>query len=223
VREDDDFLERFQELLLFENRGFPPEHLFSKVQAMPSDVRLPPIFLLGSSDYSAQLAAQIGAGFSFAHHFAGHDAVHAMRLYRDKFKPSQHLQKPLAILATAAVVADNAGEAERLASTIDLNFVRRAKGVYAPLESPEVAMAYDYSPIDRERIAQNRERLAVGDPAMVKARLEELAAATQADEIMITTMIYDHDARKRSFSLLAEAFALTAPHAMPHPQTAAAG
>jgi luciferase family oxidoreductase group 1 len=223
IRDEDDFLDRFQELLLLENKGYPKDHPFSSVHAMPNDVPLPPIFLLGSSDYSAQLAAQIGAGFSFAHHFAGHDAAHAMRLYRDTFKPSQFLQKPHAILATAAVVAETADEAERLASTVDLNFVRRARGVYAPLESPDVALAQDYSPIDRERIAQNRERFAVGDQAMVKARLDELAAATQADEIMITTMIYDHEARKRSFSLLAEAFSLTPPHAMPHPQTAAIG
>ncbi|MFZ5692172.1 MAG: LLM class flavin-dependent oxidoreductase [Pseudomonadota bacterium] len=222
IRDEDDFLDRFQELLLLENNGYPKDHPFSNVRAMPNDVPLPPIFLLGSSDYSAQLAAQIGAGFSFAHHFAGHDAAHAMRLYRERFKPSQFLQKPLAILATAAVVAETADEAERLASTVDLNFVRRAKGVYAPLESPEVATAYDYSPIDRERIAQNRARLAVGDPASVKARLDALAAATQADEIMITTMIYDHAARKRSYALLAEAFALTAPHAMPQPQAVSA-
>jgi luciferase family oxidoreductase group 1 len=222
IRDEDDFLDRFQELLLFENNGYPKDHPFSSVHPMPNDVALPPIFLLGSSDYSAQLAAQIGAGFSFAHHFAGHDAADAMRLYRDKFRPSQHLQKPIAILATAAVVADSAEEAERLASTIDLNFVRRARGVYAPLESPEVALAYDYTPIDRERIARNRERLAVGDPAMVKQRLETLAEQTQADEIMITTMIYDHDARKRSFELLAQAFSLTPPRAMPQPEPATA-
>ncbi len=220
VRDEDDFLDRFQELLLLENNGYPKDHPFSSVRAMPNDVPLPPIFLLGSSDYSAQLAAQIGAGFSFAHHFAGHDAAHAMRLYRDTFRPSQHLQKPLAILATAAVVAETADEAERIASTIDLNFVRRAKGVYAPLESPEVALAYDYSPIDRERIAKNRERLAVGSPDMVKSRLEALGAETQADEMMITTMVFDHEARKRSYALLAKAFSLTPQHAMPHPQTA---
>ncbi|HWV40069.1 LLM class flavin-dependent oxidoreductase [Pseudorhodoplanes sp.] len=220
VRDEDDFLDRFQELLLLENNGYPKDHPFSSVHAMPNDVALPPIFLLGSSNYSAQLAAQIGAGFAFAHHFAGYDAAAAMRQYREKFQPSQHLQQPLAILATAAVVADTAEEAERLASTIDLNFVRRAKGVYAPLESPEVALAYDYTPIDRERIAKNRERLAVGDPAMVKSRLESLAAETQADEIMITTMVYDHTARKRSYALLAKAFSLTPPHAMPQPQTA---
>jgi len=220
VRDDDDFLERFQELLLLENNGYPKDHPFSRVRAMPDDVVLPPIFLLGSSDYSAQLAAQIGAGFAFAHHFASHDAQDAMRLYRDRFKPSQHMREPYAILGTAAVVAETADEAERLASTIDLNFVRRAKGVYAPLESPEVALAYDYSPIDRERIGKNRERLAVGDGTMVKARLTQLAAETRADEIMVTTMIYDHGARKRSYELLAEAFSLMPSHAMPQPAAA---
>lgn len=222
IRDEDDFLDRFQELLLLDNNGYPKDHPFSKVHAMPDDVKLPPIFLLGSSDYSAQLAAQIGAGFSFAHHFAGHDAVDAMLLYRDKFRPSEHLTKPLAILATAAAVAETSDEAERLASTVDLNFVRRAKGIYAPLESPEVALTYDYSPIDRERIAKNRERLAVGDPAAVRARLQALAEATQADQIMITTMIYDHAARKRSYSLLAEAFSLAPPRAMPLPRAASA-
>ncbi|MGE3988049.1 LLM class flavin-dependent oxidoreductase [Pseudorhodoplanes sp.] len=223
IRDEDDFLDRFQELLLLENNGYPKDHPFHSVHAMPNDVALPPIVLLGSSDYSAQLAAQIGAGFSFAHHFAGHDAEHAMRLYRDRFQPSERLKEPLAILATAAVVAETPEQAERLASTIDLNFVRRAKGVYAPLESPEVALAYDYSPIDRERIRKNRERLAVGSPAMVKARLTELATATQADEIMVTTMIHDHAARKRSYSLLAEAFSVAPSRAMPQPQPAAAG
>jgi alkanesulfonate monooxygenase SsuD/methylene tetrahydromethanopterin reductase-like flavin-dependent oxidoreductase (luciferase family) len=140
-----------------------------------------------------------------------------MRLYRGKFKPSQHLSEPYAILATAAVVADTAGEAERLASTIDLNFVRRAQGIYAPLDSPDVALAYDYSPVDRERIRKNRERVAVGSPSIVRSRLEALAETTQADEIMITTMIYDHEARKRSYALLAEAFSLLPPRAMPQP------
>jgi luciferase family oxidoreductase group 1 len=180
---------------------------------MPNDVTLPPIFLLGSSDYSAQLAASIGAGFSFAHHFASHDATDAMHVYREKFRPSLHLQKPYAILATAAVIAETADEAERLASTIDLNAVRRAKGVYAPLESPDVAMAYDYSPVDRERIRQNRARLSVGTPAMVKERLDTLIEATQADEVMITTMLYDHEARKHSYALLAEAFSLPSAYA----------
>ncbi len=209
VRDGDDFLERFQELLLLEQHGFPPEHPFSKVRAMPADVALPPIFLLGSSDYSAELAATIGVGFSFAHHFASHDAAAAMMSYRKHFRPGA-LQRPHAILAVAAVCADSDAEAERLASTIDLNFVRRSRGEYLPLASPEEAAAYDYAPIDRERIRHNRARLFVGAPATVRARLAPLAAATQADELMITTMVYDHAARRHSYELLAEEFGLAA-------------
>src|SRR6188768_4314404 len=78
ISDEDDFLERFNELMLLETRAFPPGHPFHNIRAMPSDVALPPIYLLGSSDYSAQLAGHIGAAFSFAHHFANFDAVEAM-------------------------------------------------------------------------------------------------------------------------------------------------
>ena len=92
---EDDFLERFQELLLFESNAFPEGHPFRSVRAMPQDVALPPIWLLGSSGYSAQLAAGVGTGFSFAHHFADHDAVGAMlkraEIVFDKFHIAKHL------------------------------------------------------------------------------------------------------------------------------------
>lgn len=208
LREDDDFLERFQELILLETRGFPDGHPFRNVRAMPADVALPPIFLLGSSGYSAELAAMVGAGFAFAHHFATHDAVAAMTSYRAHFKPSAALARPHAILAIAAVAADSDKEAERLASTIDLNFVRRSRGEYLPLASPEEAAAYDYSPLDRERIRQGRTRLFAGTPTTILERLLPFIAATQADEVMITTMIYDHAARRRSYELMAQAFEL---------------
>ena len=208
MRDEDDFLERFQELMLIETRGFPEGHPFRNVRAMPADVPLPPIYLLGSSGYSAELAAAIGAGFSFAHHFSTHDAVDAMTSYREHFKPSPALARPLAILAVAVVAADTDAEAERLAATIDLNFVRRQKGEYLPLASPEEALAYDYAPIDRERIRQGRERLFVGAPKTILARLLPFIAATHADEVMITTMIYDHAARRHSYELMAQAFGL---------------
>ena len=206
ISEEDDFLERFNELMLLETRAFPAGHPFHKVQAMPADTPLPPIYLLGSSDYSAQLAGQIGAAFSFAHHFATFDAAEAMRLYRDNFRPSPAHEKPYAILATHVVCADSDEEAQRLATTVELNFVRRAKGEYLPLASPEEALAYDYSPVDRARIAQNRARLSVGSPATVRTKLTPLIEATQADELMITTMIYSHEARKRSYELVKQAF-----------------
>jgi luciferase family oxidoreductase group 1 len=210
IGEDDDFLDRFQELMLIENGGFPEGHPFRTLRAMPTDVSLPPIFLLGSSDYSARLAAQIGSGFSFAHHFATHDAAAAMLDYRARFRPSPAQAEPYAILALAAVCADTQDEAERLAATIDLNFVRRATGQYLPLESPETALAYAYTPVDRDRIAQNRKRLFVGTPEMLKNKLAEIGQDTKADEIMVTTMIYDHAARVHSYELLARAFGLVA-------------
>lgn len=205
----DDFLDRFQELLAFEGRLFPESHPFRKVNAMPSDVPLPPLYLLGSSGYSAQLAAHVGAGFSFAHHFSDFDPVGPMLGYRQQFKPSAVRDKPLAILALHVVCADTDAEAERLASSVDLNFALRRQGRYQPIPSPEEAAAHTYSPTDRALIGQNRARLVVGSKSKIMAHIEPLIKATQADEVMVTTMIYDHEARKHSYTLLAEAFGLT--------------
>jgi len=206
ITEEDDFLERFQELMLLESRGFPQGHPFHNVWAMPADVPLPPIYLLGSSDYSAQLAAQIGAAFAFAHHFATFPADEAMRVYRENFKPSVSHDKPLAILGTHVICADTDEEAERIAATVDLNTVRRAKGEYLPLASPEDAAKYDYTPVDRSRIAQSRNRISVGSPATIAAKLTPLIESTKADELMVTTMVFDHEARKHSYELLAKLF-----------------
>jgi luciferase family oxidoreductase group 1 len=204
----DDFLDRFQELLAFEGRLFPENHPFRKVNAMPADVPLPPLYLLGSSGYSAQLAAHVGAGFSFAHHFSDFDPVGPMMTYREQFKPSATREKPLAILALHVVCADTDAAAERLATSVDLNFALRRQGRYQPIPSPEEAAAHSYSPTDRALIGQNRARLVVGSKPTVMAHLEPLIKATQADEVMVTTMIYDHEARKHSYTLLAEAFGL---------------
>jgi luciferase family oxidoreductase group 1 len=207
---DDDFLERLQELLLLETGGYPVGHPLRSVRAMPTEVKLPPIWLLGSSDYSSQLAAAIGAGFAFAHHFATHDAAAAMRFYREHFRPSVLRERPHAILGVAAVCAETQDEAERLASTLDLNALRRSKGEYLPLASPEEAAAHPYTAADREKILRNRARLFVGTPHSLLDRLGALIKATDADEVMVTSAIYDHGARKRSYELLAEAFGLAA-------------
>ena len=194
--------------MLLESRGFPDGHPFRNVRAMPADVALPPIYLLGSSGYSAELAAMIGAGFAFAHHFATHDAVAAMTTYRDRFRPSGMLDRPHAILGVAAVAADTDAEADRLATTIDLNFARRQKGEYLPLASPDEAAVYPYTPADRERIRHNRARVFTGSVETVRARLDPLIEATKADEVMVTTMIHDHVARRHSYEVLAKAFDL---------------
>jgi luciferase family oxidoreductase group 1 len=206
--EQDDFLDRFQEMLLFESHGFPANHPFAKVAAQPFDVKLPPIWLLGSSDYSAQLAAHVGTGFSFAHHFSDYPPEIPMLNYRNQFKPSAFRQTPYAILGLAAICAETEAEADRLATSADLHFVRRYKGEYMPLASPEEAAAYDYTPADRERVARNRNRLIAGSPARVREHIEALAASTKADEVMITTMVFEHSARRRSYELLAREFGL---------------
>jgi luciferase family oxidoreductase group 1 len=208
AREGDEFLERFQELILLERGGFPEGHPFRAVRAVPADVALPPVWLLGSSGYSAELAAAVGMGFAFAHHFAEHDAESAMLTYRGHFKASETLREPYAILATAAIAADSDEEAERIAASADLLFARRAKGEYLPLTSPEEAAAYPYTPADRARIARHRERLIVGSVEKVKTRLLSLKETTRADELMLTTMTYDHAARLHSYELLAKAFVI---------------
>ena len=107
---EDDFLQRLQELILWDTGEFPPSHPFGKIAVMPNDVRLPPIFLLGSSDYSAELSAQVGMGFAFAHHFASYDARAAMLSYRSRFEASRWRSAPYAILAVAVVCAEEKAE-----------------------------------------------------------------------------------------------------------------
>jgi luciferase family oxidoreductase group 1 len=208
ARPGDDFLERLQELMLWETREFPADHPFNKVVAMPDDTPLPPLWLLGSSDYSAQLAAQVGMGFAFAHHFASFDAVAALTHYRAHFCPSRWWQAPRGILAVAIVAAPTDEEAEELAMSVDLNRLQRERGAYLPIPSVEEAKAYPYSEADRAIITRNRAKLFVGSPATIMERLTPLIEASQADEVMVTSAIYDHDARKQSYRLLAEAFGL---------------
>ena len=207
-REGDDFLERLHELTLWETREFPEGHPYNSVVAMPDDTPLPPIWLLGSSDYSAQLSAQIGMGFAFAHHFASHDAVEVMTHYREHFKPSRWRDKPHGILAIATVTAPTDEEAEKLASSMDLNRLRRDRGQYLPLPSVEEALAHPYTDAERASIARNRSRLFVGSPQTVMQNISPMIAASKADEVMVITATYDHDARKRSYSLLADAFGI---------------
>src|ERR1700743_751100 len=132
-RQGDDFLERLHELVLWETRDFPPNHPYNNVVAMPDDTPLPPIWLLGSSDYSSELAAQVGMGFAFAHHFASYDAVEALTNYRARFKPSAWRETPHGILGVAVIAAETDAEAERLAAPMELNRVSRDRGQYLPL------------------------------------------------------------------------------------------
>ena len=187
---------------------FPAGHPLGAVRASPADVPLPPIYLLGSSTYSAQLAAHLGYGFAFAYHFSAATAGEAMSLYRQNFRPSAQLEAPHAILATTAVAADTAPEAERLASSLGLMFLNIRRGQSRPIPSPEEALAYPYSAAERAFVEGYRATQTVGTPPQVRAGLEALVARYGADEIMITAALHSHAARVHSYELIAQEFGL---------------
>ncbi|MDB4969031.1 MAG: class flavin-dependent oxidoreductase [Myxococcales bacterium] len=206
----DDFPEQLQELLAFCGEAeFPPGHPFAGVRAIPNDVPLPPIWLLGSSDYGARVAAATGRGFAFAFHFSPDAALGAMRAYRREFRPSPVLERPYAILAVSVVCADSEERAEELARTHDLLWVKIRSGRSdGGLPSPDEARAHRFTPQELELVRGSRRMLVVGTPERVRARLEELTREMEADELMVTSHIYSHADRLRSYELLADAFAL---------------
>ncbi|MEA2524952.1 MAG: hypothetical protein QOF73_2179 [Thermomicrobiales bacterium] len=204
----DDFPAQLAELFAFADDGFPEDHPFRAITATPSDVPLPPVSLLGSSGYSAQLAASLGLGFAFAHHINPGAAIPAMRAYRSGFVPSATLEKPEAILALSVICADTDAEAQYLSASLDLVLLQLRTNRRGPLPTPEEALAYPYTPAERAQIEALRPMYIAGSPETVRARIEELVAATGADEVMIMTTMHNHAARRHSYELLAEAFEL---------------
>jgi luciferase family oxidoreductase group 1 len=207
----EDFPQQFGELLAFAGEGFPEDHPFRSVVAMPSDVRLPPIWLLGSSGYSAQAAGEMGLGYAFASHFSPEDPAPAMRAYRQGFEPSEDFERPSAVLAVAVICGETDEHAQKLASSMELAWVRMRSGKPGPLPSPEEATNYAYTPAERGLAEAYRSMQVAGDPRTVRARIEELAERTAADEVMVTTNVYDHAERLRSYERLAEVFEVATP------------
>jgi luciferase family oxidoreductase group 1 len=206
----DDFPERFGELLAFSGDGFPEDHPFRSVVAMPQEVTLPPVWLLGSSGYSATAAGKMGLGYAFAAHFSPADPAPVLRAYRESFAPSKNFVRPSAVLAVAVICGETEVHARRLASSMELAWVRMRSGQPGPLPSPEEAMGYPYTPAERDLADAYRSMQVVGSPQTVRARVEELAESTLADEVMVTTNVYDHGERLRSYERLAAAFSLAA-------------
>jgi luciferase family oxidoreductase group 1 len=209
----DDFPEQLVELLAFsgEGEGFPDSHPFRSVQAIPTDVHLPPIWLLGSSDYSAQAAATLGVGFAFAHHINPNFAVPAIEIYRAIFTPSERLKESRVILTTSVICADTDERAEELTSSMALAWVRMRSGRSAPLPSPEEAKAYRYTAAEQAIAREYRGRQTVGRPEVVREKLLNLMKETGADELMISSIVYGYENRARTYELLAEAFELQQP------------
>ncbi|KXK58846.1 alkanal monooxygenase [Micromonospora rosaria] len=174
------------------------------IVATPGRGDMPAVWLLGSSGFSAQLAGLLGLPFSFAHHFSAQHTLPALALYRQHFRPSRWLAEPYAMVAVNAVCAETDERAEWLAGPSALSFLRLRSGRPEPLVSPDEAAAYPYTEVEREFVLSRREGQALGSPETVRRQLTELLARTGADELMLTTLVYDVTDRVRSYELIAE-------------------
>lgn len=199
------------EMLSLSRRDIPADHPLGSVRVIPDDVQLPPIWLLGSSGATARLAGSLGLGYSFASHFSPTPPEPAIRAYRESFEPSAQFPKPHSILAVAVVCAETEEQAEYLAWSLNLSWVRLRTGRLGPLPTPEEAMAYPYTPQERAALREYRDLVIVGSPATVRARIEASVEGLEVEEVMISSMIHSQEERLRSYELVAEAFGLEGP------------
>jgi luciferase family oxidoreductase group 1 len=208
----EDFPQELADLIgLFSGEVFTGGGLFTgqpgarpSITATPGRGDMPAIWLLGSSGYSAQLAGLLGLPFSFAHHFSAANTVPALALYRQYFRPSAWLTEPYAMVAVNAICADTDERAQWLSGPAALSFLRLRAGRPEPLASPEEAAAYPYTEQEREFAQDRFTAQAVGSPETVRTQLAGLLDRTQADELMLTTMVYDIQDRIHSFELIAD-------------------
>ncbi len=202
----DDFLTQLAELMAWGDGTLPAGHPFAKIRAMPDDVRLPPIWLLGSTDYSANLAAELGLGFAFAGHFSPEAPEGPLHLYRQRFQPGA-LATPHAIVALSVFCAETEAAATRIAASVLLSFAQLRAGRAGRMPSPEAALAHVYTPEEQATVALFRKLQILGTPTQVRAAIEKVVASTGADEVMLATHAFDPAARIRSYELVAGAFA----------------
>jgi luciferase family oxidoreductase group 1 len=184
-------------------RGDPPD---ARVRAVPGEGLDIPVWILGSSLFGAQLAAVLGLPYAFASHFAPGAMLEAIQVYRESFKPSPSWPAPYVMLGYNVFAADTDEEAALLASSVEQAFVALRTGNPGKLKPPQAGYRDSLFPGQRALLDDALACSAIGTPAKVKAAVEDFVAATGADELMIVSQIFDHEARLRSYRLLAEAF-----------------
>jgi luciferase family oxidoreductase group 1 len=202
----DDFPAQLAELLAYLHDRFPAGHRFGRLAALPGGAERPRVWLLGSSPQSAMWAAEEGLPYAFADFInPGRAAIAA--LYRDRFEPSEDLAEPLVTVAVTALCAETDEEAERLVSSHRMAFALLRQGRLIPVPTVERALRFLAEEGDRNGGGPGRRRI-VGAPELVRAGLEEVAAEYGASEVMVVTITHEHEARRRSYELIAEAFGL---------------
>jgi luciferase family oxidoreductase group 1 len=209
----DDFPDQLAELLAFLHHGFPAGHPFSRILVAPASAHVPDVWLLGSSLWSAQAAAQFGLPYAFAHFFSPDPTRAAIAEYRAGFMVNQSLGEqvrpsPEAMIAIGVICAETQTEAERLFRSVQLLQLRIRQNDRRPLASPDEAAGElpRFGPAQPE--IGEFPRYVVGTPDRVRATLTGIAASLGLGELVVNTIVHDHAARLRSYSLLAEAFAL---------------
>ena len=184
---------------------FRPAAAGQPVQAVPGAGATPEIWLLGSSLFSAQLAAVRGLPFAFASHFAPDHLEEALEIYRREFRPSEHLARPHAMAAIGVIAAETDDEAARLFTSQQQSFVNLRRGQPAPLPPPVDSMDGRWSPLEKAMVTHAFSEAVVGGPETIRRGLAAFLERTRVDELMVTAAIYEHRARVRSFELVAEA------------------
>lgn len=196
----DEFPQQLEELRSF----FRPAIEHQKVQAVPGAGLNVPIWLLGSSGFNAQLAAYLGLPFAFAGHFAPEYILPALEIYREKFQPSETLAQPRAMLAINVIAAETDREAQFLATSQHQSFLNLVRNTPGKIPAPVENMDEIWHPHEKALVEARTGGSIVGSASTVKAGLEKMLGATQADELMINAMIFDHQARLRSYEMIAE-------------------
>jgi len=175
-----------------------------EVRAVPGTGLKVPVWILGSSLFGAQLAAALGLPFAFASHFAPGQLLGALEHYRSGFRPSRHLAQPYVMLGFNVIAADTDEEARFLATSVQQAFVNLRSGHPSRLPRPQAGYAEGLGPQERELLGQVLACSGIGAPGTVAQAMQAFLDRTQADELMITSQIFDHQARLRSFELTAE-------------------
>ncbi len=196
----DDFPELLEELRFFFRK--PLEN--QRVRAIPGAGLDIPIWLLGSSGFSAQLAGQSGLPFAFAGHFSPEYILPAFEIYRRSFEPSETIEKPYAMLALNIIAAETDKEAQFLATTQFQSFLRLIRGMPGQMQPPVKDMNEIWTPQEKALVNSRVGGSIIGSAATVKKGLEKILGETDADELMINAMIFDHQARLRSYEIVAD-------------------
>ncbi len=183
--------------------GPPQENQF--IHAIPGEDTNVPLWILGSSLFGAQLAAMLGLPYAFASHFAPQSLMQALAVYRERFEPSAQLAAPYVMVGCNAVVADTEDEAKRLFTSPQQNSTRMVRGTRGQLPPPIDDIERFWSPVEKAQVSSMQACSFHGSPATIAAKLAPLIEATGADELMVAAAIWDHEARVRSFELLAQA------------------